>query len=310
MSIVKATAAGLATAAIWGAWPVYSQVAVVEGLSAMDVSILRFGIAGLLLAPLVLRNGLGGLTFLQAAVLSAGAGLPYVLAQVGGLSYAPAGHGGIITPSAMLLAATFGGWLILGERPARSRLLGLAVIIMGIVLTGLSGWENGNAGTLRGDLLFVLGGCLWALYTVCLRAFRADPFQATAVVSVFSLILTLPVWLLSNPDRLAAVDPVSLIGHAGFQGILAAVGALYFYSYAVGFFGAARGALFSAMVPGVAVVLAIPVLDQTPEPTTWAGLACTTGGMLIAFGAVQAACSSLRKYTLLNPFSDRRSVSR
>jgi len=310
MTAFRATLAGLATALIWGAWPVYSRVAVLDGLDPLDISLLRFGVAGLLLAPLILRRGLGGLTVWQALLLTAGAGVPYVLAVVGGLSFAPAGHGGIITPSAMLIGSTLGAWLLLRERPARTRLAGLALVLTGIVITGVEGWDTASAQAWVGHGLFVLGGLLWATYTVGLRAFGADPFQATAVVSVLSLLFVLPVWLIFGESTLMEAAVPTILSHAGFQGILAAIGALYLYSVAVGYFGAGRGALFSALVPSVAVLLAVPVLNEWPGPLTITGLALTTAGMGLAFGAVQMLVSSLRKNTLSNPLSVRRSVSR
>ncbi len=310
MTAFRATMAGLATALIWGAWPVYSRVAVQDGLSGLDVSLLRFGIAGLILTPLILRRGLGGLTPWQALLLTAGAGVPYVLAVLGGLSFAPAAHGGIITPSAMLIGSTLGAWLLLRDRPTGTRLAGLALVLAGITVTGIEGWRSGAAGSWMGHGLFVLGGLLWASYTVGLRAFRANPFQATAVVSVLSLLFVGPVWLLFGESRIPAAPVATLISHAVFQGVFAAIGALYLYSVAVGYFGAGRGALFSALVPSVAVMLAIPVLGEWPAAPTVAGLALTTLGMLTAFGAFQMLFKSLRKYTLSNPASLRRPVSR
>ena len=310
MTVFRATAAGLATALIWGAWPVYSRVAVQDGLSGLDVSLLRFGVAGLVLAPLILRRGLGGLSPWQAVLLTVGAGVPYVLAVVGGLSFAPAAHGGIITPSAMLLGSTLGAWALLRDRPPATRLIGLALVLTGITVTGLNGWESGTVGSWRGDALFVLGGFLWASYTVGLRAFRADPFQATAVVSVLSLLFVFPVWLFFGESRIPSAPMTTLISHAVFQGVFAAIGALYLYSVAVGFFGAGRGALFSALVPSAAVLLAIPVLNEWPDILTVTGLALTTAGMLTAFGAPQMLVRSFRKYTLSKPLSLRRPVSR
>ena len=115
-SLLSGFSAGLAAAFIWGAWPVLSRDAIVDaGFAPMDIAVLRFGVAGLILAPLVLKNGFGGLGLIRALVLAAGAGAPYVLVTVTGLSLAPAGHGGVIIPCTMLTASTVGAWLVLKD---------------------------------------------------------------------------------------------------------------------------------------------------------------------------------------------------
>lgn len=309
MKIWWAMGAGLSTALIWGAWPVYSRVGVVDGLSALDLSVLRFGVAGLVLLPLVIRKGLGGLRVWQAVLLTIGAGTPYVLASITGLSFAPASHGGIIIPGTMLMASTLGGWLILKDRPNRTRLVGLSLILAGVAFIGLDGWETGDSNAWIGAGFFMLSGLLWAVYTIGVKSFGADPFQATAVVSVMSMVSIMPFWLISGSDAVLHADLVPLLAHAGFQGILVAIGALYLYSVAVAYFGAGQGALFSALVPSVAVILAVPVLGELPSPLNIAGLLLTTMGMLTAFGAGQLLFNVFRKNTRSNPSSTRRSVS-
>ena len=85
---------GLAAALIWGAWPVVSRLGVEAALSPYDVAALRFGVAGLILLPLLLRRApraLDGLGWPRALLLACGAGVPYVAVTVEGLRYAPAG---------------------------------------------------------------------------------------------------------------------------------------------------------------------------------------------------------------------------
>ena len=122
-------ACGLAAALIWGAWPVVSRLGVQQTLTPYDITALRFGVAGLILLPIVWRRGAAGLGWARAAVLACAAGIPYALTMMVGLSIAPAGHAGVITPSAMLVCSTLGGWLVLGDRPTPTRLAGLAVIL-------------------------------------------------------------------------------------------------------------------------------------------------------------------------------------
>ncbi len=312
-SFLTGLLAGIVAALIWGAWPVLSRDAVNAGFVPLDITVLRFGVAGLVLAPIVLRNGLGGLGLVRALVLATGAGAPYVLVTVTGLSLAPAGHGGVIIPCTMLSASTLGAWLFLKDAPTPTRLLGLSVIFTGICLTAWSGMDvrtaSWSAQALAGDGLFMIGGVLWATYTVGSRAWSAEPFQATAAVSVLSMVLVLPVWIVAGGDAVSQASLPTLAWQAGFQGIVVAIGALFFYTKAVAVFGAARGALFAILGPVFTVVLAIPVLDEYPSGAAVAGLVLCTLGMAIAFGAYGLVASALRKYTLSKPSSVRQAAS-
>ncbi|RVU39447.1 DMT family transporter [Hwanghaeella grinnelliae] len=305
--------AGIGAALIWGAWPVLSRDAVIDGFAPLDIAMLRFGIAGLVLAPLILRNGFGGLGAARAMVLAAGAGAPYVFVTVTGLSLAPAGHGGVIIPCTMLTASTVGAWIFLKDPPSSTRLVGLAIIFCGIGLTAWSGMRLStdiwSPDALLGDGLFMIGGVLWATYTVGSRCWRAEPFQATAAVSVLSMIIVLPIWLMAGGDAVMQAPLPALAWQAGFQGILVAIGALVFYTKAVAVFGAARGALFAILGPVFTVLLAIPVLGEVPSGLAVAGLIFCTSGMAVAFGAYGLALSALRKNTLSKPSSVPRAVS-
>ena len=275
---------GTLAALIWGAWPVVSRVGVQQSLDPADITALRFGVAGLLLLPLVWRRGLGGLGWGAALVLAAGAGVPYVLVTVAGLAIAPAGHAGVIVPSCMLTFSALGSWLFLSDRPDRGRLIGLSVIVGGVLLIGWEGLTGHGLDVWTGDLLFVAGGLLWAIYTVASRYWSVDPLHATALVSVLSMVLYLPIYLLFGEPRIFEAPLEETLFQGLFQGLFAAVLALLFYTRAVALLGAARGAVFAALVPGFALLMAYPALGEVPSARELLGVAVVTLGMTGALG--------------------------
>ncbi|NIA68606.1 DMT family transporter [Pelagibius litoralis] len=275
---------GLTAALIWGAWPVISALGIRQSLAVADIAALRFLVAGLILLPLVIRHGTGGLGWGRALFLSLGAGAPYVLVTASGLTYAPAGQGGIIGPSCMLVFATLGGWLLLGDRPPRQRLIGMVLMLTGVLLIGSQALGDYQGEQWKGHLLFATGGLLWASYTVALRAWGADPLQATALVSVLSLLIYGPIYLLIAEPQLFAAPLAEVAGQAVFQGLFAAILALICYSRAVALLGAGRGAVFVTLVPVVAVLLAYPLLGEVPSLTDLTGAAFVTAGMITALG--------------------------
>lgn len=278
---------GLLAALIWGAWPVVSRLGVQQSLTAADITALRFGVAGLLLLPLVLKHGLAGRPPLAALVLAAGAGAPYVLLAVGGLSYAPAGHAGVIVPSCMMGFTALGSWLVLKDRPTKARLLGLAVILAGISTIGLGNLGAAGGDAWKGHLLFVAAGFCWAVYTVASKAWSVEPLQATALVSVISMLLYLPAYLVFGDPRLASAPLDEIVFQGISQGLFAAILALLCYTRAVALLGASRGAIFAALVPAVALVLAYPVLGEVPNNVELVGVAVVVLGMLQALGLLK-----------------------
>jgi drug/metabolite transporter (DMT)-like permease len=270
---------------IWAGFPAITKLSMATAaLDAFDVTALRFGVGGLVLLPLFLRRGLNGLRVGPALLLACGAGAPYVLLTAGGLAFAPAGHMGVMTPSCMLLCSTLGSWLILKEALNAGRVLGVLAIFCGLLALGWDGLANHGANTWLGDAMFLAGGVFWATYTVASRAWRVDPLPTTAVVAVLSLVGYLPPYLWFAGARLAAAPWQEILLQALFQGLLSAVVALLLYTRAVAILGAARGAVFAALTPGVSLLLAMPLLHEIPTRLQLAGVVLVTAGMVFALG--------------------------
>jgi len=173
-------ACGLAAVSIWASWHVLTRLAVTTNLDANDITALRFGVAGLLLSPVVVRHGfaLDRLRWSGLAVLICGLGAPYALVAAAGLRFAPAYDSGALNPGSMplfvaLIAATFRL-----EQLGTTRKLGLlliaggAVLLMGVpadVLRG--GWNTSRS---LGDLLFLAAGFLSAGATLVIRRTNLD----------------------------------------------------------------------------------------------------------------------------------------
>jgi drug/metabolite transporter (DMT)-like permease len=96
---------GLAAVSIWSGWIVAARLGLKTSLTPWDITAIRFGVAGLILIPYLLRKGLAidqlGWTGLAAILL--GGGAPMVLVANTGLMYAPAAHAGALFPGVMPL---------------------------------------------------------------------------------------------------------------------------------------------------------------------------------------------------------------
>ena len=74
---------GLAAVCIWAAFIVVSRLGVRTSLTPWDVAAIRFAVAGVLLAPYLLRKGLAldRLGWTGVAAITAGCGAPMVLSS-------------------------------------------------------------------------------------------------------------------------------------------------------------------------------------------------------------------------------------
>jgi drug/metabolite transporter (DMT)-like permease len=279
----------LLTVTIWGGWIATTRLAVTTELTPWDAGFLRFLAPSLVLAPVLLRHGLGfdRLGPWGTLALVAGAGAPFFLVSVAGMRYAPAAHAGALLPGTMPLFVALFAALALGERFSRIRLAGFGLIGAGVLTLGA--WEAiaGDGAAWRGHLLFLSGAALWAVFTVTLRRAGMGAWHAAALVNTYSLAGFAPVYVLWLEPRLlsAPMDVVAL--QAIGQGVLSGLIAMWAFGEAVRRLGAPRAAAFSALAPAIAALFAIPLLDEWPSPATLAGIAAVGTGVTLASGTLR-----------------------
>ena len=293
---LRGAAWGLFAISIWVGWILLTRYGVTTTLSPYDITALRFATAGLLLAPVVYKQGLGieriGLkTWL---IIVAGAGLPYVLISSSGLLFAPAAHAGALIPGTMPLWASLLAMFFLREKIAGVRKLGLILIPFGILIfvgAGLSDFASGNW---RGHLLFLAAAMCWASFTVAMRSAGQSgftPLHAAAAVSVVSAVIYLPVYALLLPHRIMDAPLGAIITQTLFQGVFVSIISLFAYARAIAILGASLGASFASLVPVLAMLTAIPLLGEWPKSSDYIGIAAITFGVFLSSGAYQALIS-------------------
>src|SRR5438445_9699098 len=96
---VRGALYGLAAVSIWSGWIVVARLGLRTSLTPWDIAALRFGVAGVLLLPYVIRNGLAidRLGWVGLAAIVLGGAAPVFLANTG-LLFAPAAHAGALFP--------------------------------------------------------------------------------------------------------------------------------------------------------------------------------------------------------------------
>lgn len=281
---LRGAACGLAAVSIWSGWIVVARLGLRTSLTPWDIAAIRFGVAGLLMLPLVFARGLAfdrlGWSGLAAIVL--GGAAPVFLANWG-LMFAPAAHAGALFPGVMPLMVALLAAAVLREAFTPAKMLGFALILPGVLaITLASGGEMGSSQNL-GHALFLGAGLAWAFYTVALRRAKLDGLHAAAISAVGLMILYLPVY--PSLQTTIAHAPWSDVALQGLvQGVLTAIISLMLYGKAVSILGASSGAAFAALCPAMTAVMAIPVLGEWPQKLDWAAIVLISAGVYIVSG--------------------------
>jgi len=286
LNYLKGAVFGVAAGSIWAGWSAVTRLAVTTSLDAWDIPALRFGIAGLLLFPIVIRRGLArdSLGWLGLGGIIVGTGAPYALVAAAGLRFAPAYDQGALNPGCMPLFVAVIAATVLGEIPSGSRKFGLALILSGALIIIV--W-HGSAWSLSrgfGDALFLVASFLTACFTVIMRQAKLDPIHTAALVSTGSLIIYLPIYLALYRTRLAQLQLAEITVQAIFQGVLVTIVSLFLYGRSVAILGASGGAAFGALVPALSALFAIPLLGEWPNATDWVGIILISAGAYLASG--------------------------
>lgn len=275
--------AAITAMALYASNFIFSRYSIKAGLTSYDLTALRYASAGMLLLPLLLRYGirdLAGIGWFKGPVLAWLAGAPYMMLVFGGLLFSPAAHGSVLNPGFVPVVAAVGMWLVAGIRIKPIKQAALALIIVGLVLVSSFSLGKDKA-SLFGDLLFLLSGLSWGVFTVLLRHWQLNPWRVAVVVSVLSM-LYLPFYALSGGQHLNAVPLEHIIAQALFQGPGLSILALFLFSYAVRTLGAHHASVYSPLVPVLASLFGIPLLGETLSTVQWLGILCVGTGMYFA----------------------------
>jgi len=281
----------LFTVLVWAAWPVFTRLSVTRTINPEDLVALRFGIGGLILLPVLIRQAriMPAHGWREGVILAFCQGAPLALLVTVGVRFAPASHMAALSPGLMPLFAAGISFLFLHEQLSKLRAGGIAMILLGaLVMVGVS-VSASAAGFWRGDILFICAGFMGSIYTVRMRRSGLSAIQGAALIGVYSMIVYLPlyVWLWLGSSRLAEAPPREVLFQAVYQGVLMGAVTLFSLSRAVVILGAPRAAAFLSLMPVVTALLGAAILHEIPSAPEAVAITIISLGVLLATGVLQ-----------------------
>ncbi|MFE9066782.1 EamA family transporter [Streptomyces violaceusniger] len=194
----------------------------------------------------------------------------------------PAGLSSLVLQIQAVFTALFAA-VVLGERPGRRRLLGMAVALAGIAVAAV---DEGTSGPLIGFVLVVAAAAFWGVSNVLTR--KAAPPDALNFMVWVSLVPVLPLLGLSlmfegaRPD----LDALSRLDWAGVGAIVYVAWVTTVFGFGVwGFllrtYDASTVAPFSLLVPVFGMSSAALVLGEGISAPRWLAAALLVGGVAL-----------------------------
>ena len=281
--------AAIITVSIWAAFLVGTRFAIIKSFTVEEILVLRLLPAAIIMAPLMFKLGIlppeGNFITKIIFALGASALFPWVLSM--GLYYSPASNAGALGPGTLPFWTALIAYLITRENPENLRKVGLFVILFGAGLIGIIQLDT-NSGNLTwfGNILFLIGAALWAIYSVIFRQSGISPFHGLVIGLFWGSIVFVPILVIFGDVsfKYASVTNIFLmiILHSFIIGILA----MLLFTYAVKKLGAAQTAAFGALTPILSMLGGIIFLDEIITPPKLLGICLVTIGVLFASGAI------------------------
>jgi drug/metabolite transporter (DMT)-like permease len=245
---------------VWSGSLVMLRLGMTTNLNAYDLTMLRFGVAAVLLTPVALGRGTGTnrLRPMGVVAMVIAFGAPYVMLISLAMKTAPAVVAGALNPGVMAIASVLLARAVSGDKVGVARGVGLALAAAGIALFVLAG-----GAVTTGHFILIVTGIMWAVYALIVRQAAVPALNATALVAVFSAIFFLPVYLIALPKKIFVAPLPDILLQAGFQGVLVSVVAIYSFNRSAELLGPVAGASLPALIPVVTLGLGFMLLGET-----------------------------------------------
>jgi drug/metabolite transporter (DMT)-like permease len=288
--LLEGIALGLSAASAWAFYNVGTDIGRSDGFSSADLAMLRYGVSALLLTPFLImaRSAWSRtLTPWRIIFLTIAIGPAFALLINTGYGIAPLAHAVVISPGTTMLTTNAFSWLVDGRPMPAYRQIGMAMLCLGLVAIAADQSFTKDAGTpvWLGDLCFVGSGFLWGVFTWLIGRWKLPAVETIGAVSVLAAITLLPVYLIGFG---ITQHPLQLwLEQAVYQGALGGCIAIVTFAACVARLGAGPAALFPALVPPFAVLLAVPLSSQWPSGLQWLGITLATFGLIVSLDVIQ-----------------------
>lgn len=272
----------LITMCIWGGFTISSRLSAQWGISAWDITALRFALAFCILMPiLIYKKDTAFLWKKEPFILAMIGGVIYCLTSYSAFHYVPAAHAAIFLNGFIPLCTAVTAFILYRQPFDRHIWLSLAIMLLAIGGMSYLMYQETGVAFGFGDFLFFLSAIWWGIFTVLLKQWKLSAWHAMTGVAIWSALVYIPIYILFLPHHLTEPEPIHLLIQTIFNGIFVVMIATLSYVEAIKRLGAFKTGSIVTLAPFIAAIVAVPLLN---EPLSLA-IMCGLVGM--GFGALQ-----------------------
>ncbi len=191
--------------------------------------------------------------------------------------------------------------LLLKEKLKRFQVLGLAISMLGALLIITKGNIFGMfvMEYNRGDLIMVAAVVVWTLYSIVGKRVSVPPITATAVSTLFAMIMLAP-FALAQDITFSKLSTITVVGVL-YMFLFPSVFSFMFWNISVRKIGASQAGVFLNLIPVFTAIISL-FLGESVR------LEQIIGGLLVFLGV--SITSGMVKYNVFSSFKKPRGPSK
>ncbi len=279
------TVMALVTIIVWGVTFVSTKVLIKNGLSPIEIFIIRFMIAYLCTLAFSHNKLWADSRKDELMMLAAGVsgGSLYFIAENSALEITFASNVSLIICCAPIFTIVL-GHIVFRDRIKTSVVVGSIIAFIGVAVVIFN--SAGQYGTNpKGDVLTLLAALSWAIYCLILKklSYRYNNMFITRKVFAYGVITAILFYILyPSPKYLITTNVESIIANLLFLGIVASFLCYLMWNAAVRHLGAERTSNYIYLVPLVTIIASTIILAEPYTLVMGIGTVLVIGGVIMS----------------------------
>lgn len=260
------------TMLIWGSFSLLSRLSAKWQIQVWDILALRFGLAALILLPiLIYKKDYRFLFDYRAVILACVGSIGYCVFVYSGFFYAPVVHGVVLLNGLFPVFTAILSYLFLKQPFDSNSKLSIAIISITVLLMGGLMLQTGQHFN-QGAIFFIGSAMCWAVFSILLKRWTFTAWQAMVSLAVWSAVLYLPIYAILVEPQFSAVAWQHLAVQGLFHSVIVVIVATLSYAKAVEKIGVLKAGTIANIAPFAAAVVAVPLLNEPLNRVMLCGL--------------------------------------
>lgn len=268
------------TMLIWGSFSLLSRLSAKWHIQVWDILALHFGLAALILIPiLIYKKDYHFLFDYRAMILALIGSVGYCIFVYSGFFYAPVVHGVVLLNGLFPVFTAIMAYLFLKQPFDLNSKLSIAIISITVLLMGGLMLLTGQRFN-QGAIFFIGSAMCWAGFSILLKRWAFTAWQAMVSLAVWSAVLYLPMYVVWVTPQFSTVAWQHLMVQGLFHSVIVVIVATLSYAKAVEKIGVFKAGTIANIAPFAAAVLAVPLLNEPLNMVMLCGLVGMAVGAL------------------------------